>query len=96
MNHKTTKKFNFFSLGLLLAVGVLGFASSVLAQTPPDLGMEQVGEGIGLPTTDIRLVVARIIRVALGLLGIVAVVLIIYGGFIWMTAGGNEEKNRPG
>lgn len=28
----------------------------------------------------------------LGLLGVVLVVLIIYAGFLWMTAGGSEEK----
>jgi hypothetical protein len=28
----------------------------------------------------------------MGLLGIVAVVIILLGGFKWMTAGGNEEK----
>ena len=35
---------------------------------------------------------ARIINVALGLLGIIAVVIILAGGFKWMTAGGNEDK----
>lgn len=66
----------------------------VMAQTvgAPDLGLQNVGNDIGLPATDIRLVVARIIRTALGLLGIVALVLILYGGFVWMTAGGDEEK----
>ncbi len=63
-----------------------------LAHAQPDLGLEPVGSAIGLPATDIRLVVARIIRTALGLLGIVALALIIYAGFIWMTAGGEEEK----
>jgi hypothetical protein len=50
----------------------------VMAQTvgAPDLGLQNVGNDIGLPATDIRLVVARIIRTALGLLGIVALVLI--------------------
>jgi amino acid transporter len=28
----------------------------------------------------------------LGLLGIIALVVILYAGFQWMTAGGNEEK----
>ena len=28
----------------------------------------------------------------MGLLGIVAVVIILIGGFTWMTAGGNDEK----
>ena len=45
-----------------------------------------------LPTTDLRIIIANIIRIALGLLGIVAVVIILIGGFTWMTAGGSEEK----
>lgn len=43
-------------------------------------------------TRDVREVVAKIINVAMGLLGIVAVVIILAGGFMWMTASGNEEK----
>ncbi|MEY4744610.1 MAG: Type secretion system pilin, partial [Candidatus Parcubacteria bacterium] len=46
----------------------------------------------GLTTVDIRVMVGRIIRYFLGLLGIVAVSLMIYAGFIWMTAAGNDEK----
>jgi len=56
-----------------------------------DLGIEY-GEATGLGSTDIRVTIARIIRVAMGLLGIIAVVIILIGGFTWMTAGGNEEK----
>jgi len=33
-----------------------------------------------------------IINVALGLLGIVAVIVVLAGGFKWMTAGGNDDK----
>lgn len=57
-----------------------------------DLLPPKIGETTGLGTGDIRLTVAKIIRVAMGLLGIVAVVIILIGGFTWMTAGGNEEK----
>ena len=32
------------------------------------------------------------INIILGFLGIVAVVIILLGGFKWMTAGGNEDK----
>jgi len=46
----------------------------------------------GLGGGDIRDTVASIINVAMGLLGIVAVVIILIGGFTWMTAGGNDEK----
>ncbi len=81
---------------LVLLVGFYVFTPSfAFAQnqiTSAELGLEQVSSTIGLPTTDIRLIVARIIRIALGLLGTVAVVLLIYAGFLWMTAGGNEER----
>lgn len=49
-------------------------------------------DGIKLSSADPRTVAVKIINVFLGLLGIIAVSLIIYGGFIWMTSGGNEEK----
>lgn len=57
-----------------------------------EVGINKVGETIQLGTQDIRTTVARIINVAMGLLGIVAVVIILAGGFMWMTAGGNEDK----
>lgn len=49
-------------------------------------------EETGLGSRDIRATIASIINVALGLLGIVAVVIVLVGGFKWMTAGGNDEK----
>lgn len=46
----------------------------------------------GLGSTDIRITIAKIIRVAMSLLGIIAVCIVLYGGFTWMTAGGNDEQ----
>ncbi len=48
--------------------------------------------GFNAHPEDLRVIIANIIRVAMGLLGIVAVVIILIGGFTWMTAGGSEEK----
>ncbi len=36
--------------------------------------------------------IANIIQVALSLLGVIFLVLMVYGGYLWMTAAGNEEK----
>lgn len=36
--------------------------------------------------------VGQIISVFLGLLGVIFVILIIYGGYLWMTSAGNAEK----
>jgi len=52
----------------------------------------EYGTATGLGESDIRQTVGQIINVALSLLGIVALVIILAGGFKWMTAGGNEEK----
>lgn len=66
------------------------------AQTEIQEGLTVIEEPLGLPATDIRLIIARIIRAALGLLGIVLVVIVMYAGFLWMTAGGNEEQINKG
>jgi type IV secretory pathway VirB2 component (pilin) len=46
----------------------------------------------GLSARDPRLIVARVINVTLGLLGILAVAIVVYAGFTWMTSGGNDEQ----
>ncbi len=45
-----------------------------------------------LGTADVRDTVFQIINALLGFLGIIAIIIVLYGGFIWMTAGGNEDK----
>ncbi|MFH2136575.1 MAG: hypothetical protein ABII19_03030 [Patescibacteria group bacterium] len=65
----------------------------VSAQTNDILGLNVINNAnIGLQASDPRAVAARIINVALGFLGIIAVVIVLYGGFMWMTAAGNEER----
>ena len=66
----------------------------VMAQAPcgaNDPLCVQAGTATGLGQKDIRVTIASIIKTAMGLLGIVAVVIILIGGFKWMTAGGSED-----
>lgn len=51
-----------------------------------------VSADIGLTNNSPQVIVARIINVTLGFLGIIAVVIIVAGGFKWMTSGGSEDK----
>ncbi|MBM5790007.1 hypothetical protein FJZ23_02905 [Candidatus Parcubacteria bacterium] len=46
----------------------------------------------GLGEKDLVDTIASIIRVALGFLGIIAVIIILLGGFKWMTSQGNDTK----
>ncbi len=80
----------FFALAIFLIGGFFPFSNAASAQGL-NLGLAPIAAS-GLATTDIRTIIANIIRVALGLLGIGAVGLIMYAGYEWMTAGGNEEQ----
>ena len=62
-----------------------------------DLGGEYVSEiGVGESTEDIRDQIRRVINIALGFLGVVGVIIAIYGGVLWMTAMGEDEKVEKG
>jgi len=50
------------------------------------------GTYTGLGTKDIREGIMAVIRILLSFLGIIAIVIILYGGFVWLTSGGSEEK----
>lgn len=52
----------------------------------------QYGAETGLGSEDPRIIVAKIIRIFLGFLGVIALILIMYAGWLWMTSQGNEEK----
>ena len=86
-------------VGLAASLGLaatLAFPAVTLAQpdslTTNDLGVNAIQSSIKLGSGDVRQTAARIINVALGFLGIIAVVIVLLGGFKYMIAGGNEEK----
>ncbi len=77
---------------VVMGMSLLSVAPALAQITPGEVMPSAIQPAIGLASSDVRVTVARIIRVAMGLLGIIAVVIILIGGFTWMTAGGNDEK----
>lgn len=58
-------------------------------------GLEEVGRtayGESGEPQPLQLVIANVVKVGLGLFGIIFVILIIMAGYKYMTAGGNDEK----
>jgi hypothetical protein len=53
------------------------------------------GANLGDPS-DPRVIIARLIKWTLGIVGVVGVVLALYAGFLIMTSAGNEEKIETG
>ena len=77
---------------LVMGMSLFTVAPALAQITPGEVLPSTIQPAIGLASADVRVTVARIITVAMSLLGIIAVVIILIGGFTWMTAGGNDEK----
>lgn len=82
-------------ISIFLFLTVLVFNFLVPAQVSAlDLGMEYA-ENLDLPVAeddDVRDMAVTIIKYLITFLGIIAVAIILYGGFVWMTAAGNDDR----
>ncbi len=95
---------SFIALSLMMPV-VLGFSHNAQA-APGETGAlkaddlfggggvkgEDFAASAGLGDAGLVETISSIIRIALGFLGVMAVVIILLGGFKWMASGGNDEK----
>ena len=71
-----------------IIIATFTLAHFVLAQ---DLGTGYASN-LGLGNADPRVMAVNIVRIALTFIGIIAVCVIIYAGWLWMTAAGSPEK----
>ena len=83
-------------VGSSAALNTRAEGSGIIGEIQSNLGTPGSGEGFqkGLeaPGGDLMGTVGKIIRGALSLLFVILVVLIIYAGFLWMTAGGETKQ----
>ena len=49
-----------------------------------------------LNTIDIRVVIGKVVRAVLVIVGALALIMFVYGGFTWLTSAGNEQKVETG
>ncbi len=79
----------------LITLPLSGFVSHrVQAQTDLDIKdtLADVNTTAGFGDQPLENTIGTLINVFLGVLGIIFLVLIIYAGFLWMTAAGNEGQ----
>jgi len=86
-----------FSLIALLILPILSFAAS-----PAYDNLQKVGEGKGMSTANapyvgadqykLSQIIGLVIQAFLSILGVLFLIYILYAGYNWMTAHGDEEK----
>ena len=76
---------------ILSLAGLTLWVIPAFASAQASLGIEY-GTATGLGSRDLKETITSVLNVLLGFLGIIAVIVILLGGFKWMTAGGNEDK----
>ncbi len=94
MFKKAIRFFMSAALGMALALPFAHLIPTAYAQPleSSDFLDDDFSDATGLGTADLKETIGNLIRVALSFLGVVAVCIVLYGGFKWMTAGGNDEK----
>lgn len=81
-------------ISTVMCLSLLVLPAIALAQTDDNLsnwGLDAANE-FGLGQNSLTGTIQGIISVLLGFLGILAVLLVLWGGFIWMTAAGDDAK----
>lgn len=84
----------FFAAVSAFIGGALSFPEPVHAQLDQSVAsVEQTAVAAGVAGgSDLITIIGRIINVVLGFVGVILLILLIYAGFLYMTAGGDAEK----
>ncbi len=94
---KITKQITAFIIALAIMLPVAGVLAQKPQLTANTLGVGALDESLALSGgegSDLRQTVANLINVVLGFLGIIAVIIVLVGGFKYMIAGGDNEKTK--
>ncbi len=91
---RTSRSFTLAIAAASLAVGAL-FSLGAAAQEV-DTGLQKTAEtafgGTAKLQSDPAVIIGNFIKAALGFVSVIFFALIIYGGFLWMVARGNEQQ----
>ena len=79
-----------------LIVFIASFVFVFLLLTNTVLAEVKLDNPLGEKVADPRAIIGNVINAVLGLVGSFALLMFIWGGFTWVTSGGNDEKKKKG
>ena len=91
------KRFKNIIFVLMIAFVIFGGIQSVLAFDTKSTGLDDTGKEIYGTTpaaNQLETTVGKVIQGLLALLGLVLFIVVIYGGILYMTAGGDTTKTK--
>ncbi len=83
---------NWKRLSLHFVLTLLGGAIVFPIVTHAQVSVDLPSSFANLASQDVKTTIGNIVQIAIGFLGILLVLYLLYGGFIWMTSGGDEGK----
>jgi len=100
---KAPKRKTNFGLIIVIILGIIlmyvvqsagNVTATGLFDTVKEGGLDRIGADVygSSEPTDIRSIIINIIQVFLGLLALIFVILMLWAGFKWMTAGGDSKN----
>ncbi|MDD5625640.1 MAG: pilin [Patescibacteria group bacterium] len=97
-----TKKFYFFLISGFLMANFLFLISPVLVHAQGNSATSAVTSEseLELPQPlghrSPAVIIGDVLKYILGFVGVIALVMFVYGGFTWMTSGGSPDKIKTG
>src|SRR3989338_2981144 len=87
------KRTGFITTIIVLAGWLMSSQAVLAANADQYYGVNDlIEQGVSLGNRDLVASIAGLINVFLGFLGVIAVLFMLYGGFIWMTSRGVPDK----
>jgi len=94
------KKIRFIFISIFCLILFLNCVNLAIAANLSDafsgddsfLDKAAIWAGYDTDNPEVEIVIARVIQAALSFVGVVFLILAIYGGYLWMTARGNEDQ----
>jgi len=89
MKKQTIKK---MLAGVMTLALMAAFMMPVVVGAQETIDFTEVASEGGLGNANLQTMIGGVIKVVMGFLGVIAVLIILWGGFVWMTAMGEPDK----
>ncbi len=94
-NIKSLKLYSFLNIAIALSIVFFVLLLPTFVMANPQQGLDEAS-GIAFPggptITSVPLAIGKIVGLALSFIGLAFFLLMIYGGFLWMFARGNDQE----